>query len=48
MGVPFVLATALTNKEISQNSVLQGTTNLGKPTNPKALLSAIGVLLSEV
>jgi two-component system, response regulator PdtaR len=47
MGVPFVLATALTTREISQNSVLQGTPNLGKPTNPRALLSAIGALLSE-
>jgi DNA-binding response OmpR family regulator len=46
VGVPFVLASALSNEEISQNSVLQGTTNLGKPTDPQKLLAAIKALVT--
>jgi DNA-binding response OmpR family regulator len=45
MGVPFVLATAVTAREVSENSVLQGTTNVGKPTEGRKLLAAIEALL---
>jgi DNA-binding response OmpR family regulator len=45
MDVPFVLATALSDTEISENVVLQGTLNLSKPTEARKLLAAIEALL---
>jgi two-component system, response regulator PdtaR len=45
MNVPFVLASALSDREISRNSVLAGTPNLGKPTDAGKLVAAVKALL---
>jgi DNA-binding response OmpR family regulator len=41
LGVPYVLATARTKGELSQDSLLADVLNLGKPTDLRRLLTVI-------